>query len=325
MRVLVTGGCGFLGRGILRRNRRDNLGWEITVLNRDEAKQIKVRAQYPEAHFVKADVSSPPDYLANIFLGHDVVIHAGANKLVDVGERSVLELIKNNVEGSRNVALAAVIAGVRQVIGISSDKAVQPVNTYGMTKSLMERIFQEADTLSQTQFVCARYGNVVGSTISIVLYFQEQLGRLGHILVTNPEMTRFYMGVDEAIDAILYSMDKADRGSVVIPKMQSMSVADVARLVLNVPEEFPLQPSVDSGVMKVIGARPGEKLHESLLHTQESVRVIENQVHQSYYELRPSIEGAQRNCEFEITSDKPPLGKMKRQLMLDLIKDAATI
>lgn len=312
-----------MGRGILRRNRRDNLGWDVTVLNRDEAKQVKVKAQYPEAHFIRADVSAPVDYLANIFRGHDLIIHAGANKLVDIGERSVLELIKNNVEGSRNVALAAIVAGVPQVIGISSDKAVQPVNTYGMTKAIMERIFQECDGLSDTQFTCARYGNVVGSTISIVLYFQEQLKELGYIKVTNPEMTRFYMGVDEAIDAILYAKDWAQRGSVVIPKMQSMSVAEVARIVLDLPQGSEI--SKNTSKVQIVGSRPGEKLHESLLHLQESVRVLPNQIHGNYFELRPSIEAAVSECAFEITSDNPPLGSMPRERMLALIEDAATV
>lgn len=324
MRICVTGGSGYLGRGILRRARSDELGWEITVLNRDEAKQVRVRARYPEAHYIRADVSDPVEYLANIFTGHDVIIHAGANKLVDIGERSVLELIRNNVEGSRNVALAAVVAGVSQVIGISSDKAVQPVNTYGMTKSIMERIFQECDSLSpNTQFVCARYGNVVGSTISILTYFKEQMEKQGYIQLTNPEMTRFYMGVDEAIDAILYSMNEAKRGSVVIPKMQSMSVADFARLFLDLPEGAEINENTPK--VKIIGNRPGEKLHESLLHFQESVRVLTEQKDDNYFELRPSIEPAVRDCPFEITSDKPPLGTMSRERMSALIEDSLDV
>lgn len=320
----MTGGSGFLGRGILRRNRRDNLGWDITVLNRDEAKQVRVKAQYPEAHFIKADVSTPVEYLANIFRGHDLIIHAAANKLVDIGERSVLELIRNNVEGSRNVALAAVVAGIPQVIGISSDKAVLPVNTYGMTKALMERIFQEADTLNpNTQFVCARYGNVVGSTISIFTYFTDQMKEFGHIKLTVPEMTRFYMGVDEAIGVILYSQKYAERGAVVIPPMQSMSVGDAARLFLDLPLGAPLD--CDRRI-DIIGPRPGEKLHESLLHEQESVRVITRQdVKGGYLELRPSIEGAQRKESFTITSDKAPLGSMPFERMKALIEDAATV
>lgn len=322
MKVLVTGGSGHLGRAILRRNRTDNLGWKITVLNRDESKQVRVQARFPEASFIRADVSAPVDYLANLFRGHDVVIHAAANKLVDIGERSVLELIRNNVEGSRNVALAAVVAGVQQVIGISSDKAVQSTNAYGMTKALMERIFQECDGLSDTQFICPRYGNVVGSTISIVTYFNEQLAKQGFIQVTNPEMTRFYMGADEAIDAILYSMNTAKRGAVVIPKMQAMSVADVARLVLDLPEGAEINEKTPK--VKIVGNRPGEKLHESLLHEQESVRV--NWTGGNYYELRPSIEGDQGHCDpFAITSEFPPLGIMSRERMTTLIEDAAEV
>lgn len=322
-KVLITGGCGFLGRGLMRRNRVDNLGWSITAMNRDEAKQIRVRAQFPETHFIKADVSAPVDYLVNIFSGYDVIIHAGANKLVDVGERSAFEVFKNNGEGSRNVAIAAIAAGVRQVIGISSDKAVQPVSTYGNSKMMMERLFQEADTLSQTQFTCPRYGNVVGSTISIFTYFAEQMAKEGYIRLTVPEMTRFYMSVDEAIDAILFSYHYAQRGSVVIPPMQSMSVGDAARLFLDLPPDYCLD--LDKRV-HIVGPRPGEKLHESLLHEQESVRVHTRQdVSGGYWELRPSIEGDQGTVPFTITSDKAPLGPMPFERMRALVEEAKTI
>lgn len=319
MKVLVTGGAGFLGRGIMRRARRDHWDWELAILSRDEAKHIRINGRYPEVKTIKGDVSDDVDYLARLLYGYDVVIHAAANKLVDVGERSAFEVVKNNVFGSEHLARAAIKAGVKQVIGISSDKAVQPVNTYGMSKAIMERLFQEADTLSETEFICARYGNVIGSTISIVLYFQEQLAKHGHVLITNPTMTRFYMGVDEAIDAILYSMRFAQSGSVVIPKMHAMSVADVARLVLG------LEPGVDISFdprVAIVGERPGEKLHESLLHLQESVRIKPH--FNEFLELRPTVEKGKHE-PFEITSDKPPLGWLSFNEMKDLIADAEQV
>jgi len=321
MKVLLTGGNGFLGRGFMRRAAREAWNWEITTLSRDESKMIRTKGLYSNVNTVKGDVSDDIDYLARLLHGFDVVIHAAANKLVDVGEHSAFEVVKNNIIGSEHLAKAAIRAGVRQVIGISSDKAVQPVNTYGMSKAIMERLFQEADTLSDTQFTCARYGNVVGSTISIVLYFEEQLKNLGYIKITNPGMTRFYMGVDEAIDAVIHTLSFAKRGSVVIPKMRAMSVAAVARLVLNIPDNVEL---LSDPRVKVVGERPGEKLHESLLHFQESVRIWGRVEDQSYYELRPPIESP--TCEpFEITSDKPPLGWMHGEDMLALIRDAKTI
>jgi FlaA1/EpsC-like NDP-sugar epimerase len=319
-KVLITGGAGFLGRGFIRRAHREDWDWEITVFSRDESKHVRVMNRWPEVRIIKGDVTDDVADLARTFSGYDYVIHAGANKLVDRGEFSAFEVMRNNIVGSEHVALAAMRAGVERVIGISSDKAVQPVNTYGASKFLMERLFQEADTKGDTDFVCARYGNVVGSTISIVLYFREQLAKEGKIKITVPEMTRFYMGVDEAIDAVLYSLDTALPGAVVIPAMMAMTVADVARLVLG------LQPNDDMTDMKrveITGPRPGEKMHESLCHQQESVR-LDNGSGSTYWELRPSIEGG-HHPTFEITSERPPLGWMPYARMEALIEDAATL
>lgn len=320
-KVLITGGNGFLGRGILRRAHNEEWDWQITTMSRDEAKIIRVNGLFPEARTIKGDVSDDVDYLARLFDGQDIIIHAGSNKLVDVGERSAFEIVRNNIVGSEHVAKAAIKAGVRQVIGISSDKAVQPVNVYGMSKAIMERVFQEADGLSETQFTCARYGNVVGSTISIVLYFEDQLEKLGHIKVTNPVMTRFYMGIDEAIAIILHTLNYAQRGSVVIAKMQSMSVADVARLVLKLEPTDDIERDMR---VRIVGERPGEKLHESLLHMQESVRVLPtmSDLEAQYYELRPATEPFSRETHFQITSDCPPLGWMDYDRMRYLIEDA---
>lgn len=321
MKVLITGGNGFLGRGLLRRATKEHWDWDITTLSRDESKQIKVNSMFPNVKTVKGDVSDDVDYLARLLYGFDIVIHAGANKLVDVGERSAFEVVKNNIVGSEHLAKAAIKAGVKKVVGVSSDKAVQPVNTYGMSKAVMERIFQEADTLSDTEFTCARYGNVVGSTISIVGYFENQLRDDGYIKVTDPNMTRFYMGVDEGIDAVMHAIEYAQRGSVVIPLMMSMSVRNVACLVLGLPldTDFKGDKRVD-----IVGPRPGEKLHECLLHEQESVRISNRIEDQSYYELRPPVEKG--CCEpFEITSDKPPLGQMPFTRMRELIEDAKTV
>lgn len=323
-RVCITGGNGFLGRGILRRARAEEWDWKITTMSRDESKILRVAGLYPEVTTIKGDVSDDVDYLSRLFSGQDIIIHAGSNKLVDVGERSAFEIVRNNVVGSEHVARAAIKAGVRQIIGISSDKAVQPVNVYGMSKAIMERVFQEADGLSDTQFTCARYGNVVGSTMSIVLFFEEQLSKLGFLKVTNPDMTRFYMGVDEAIDIILHTLNCSPRGSVAIAKMQSMSVSDVARLVLNLKTDADIR--MDHRV-RIVGERPGEKLHESLLHKQESVRVLPtgDDMKAEYFELRPATEPASRSVPFEITSDHPPNGPMPYQRMRFLIEDSRLV
>lgn len=326
MNVLITGGAGFLGRGIIRRAHANNWDWNITVFSRDEAKHVKVKSRWPDVRIIRGDVTEPVEQLVRAFTGHDLIIHAGANKLIDIGELHAMEVVRNNVFGSYNVAQAAAIAGVPQVIGISTDKAVQPVNTYGMTKAIMERLFQEANTWSDTtQFKLARYGNVVGSTISVILYFQEQLQHFGYIKLTNPEMTRFYMGVDEAIDVILHTMDKALAGSVVIPKMKAMSLVDTAKLVLGLPRSMSKEALLADKRVHVVGARPGEKVHEHLIHRQESVRVLSDQALQDqYFELRPVGE-IHYDDEFEVTSADPLGGWMEFDEMKALIQDAANV
>lgn len=323
VRVLCTGGAGFLGRGILAAIERGDLDFDITVLSRDESKHIRVRERFPFARIIRGDVTEDVDQLARIFTGHDMVIHAGANKLIDIGEYNAREVVRNNVIGSEHVADAAMRASVKRVVGISTDKAVQPANVYGASKMIMERIFQNADEQSSTEFTCARYGNVVGSTISVVLYFRDQLAKDGAIQLTDPNMTRFYMGVDEAIEAIQAAM-ACERGSIVIPKMHGMRLPDVARIALGLQPDEPLPDDK----VRVVGPRAGEKIHESLLHMQESVRVkpnfgIEGRSDEDarYFELRP-VGVTLRDVPFEIMSDKPPLGWMPFDRMLALIEEA---
>lgn len=333
LKVAITGGAGYLGRGFLRRIHTGGLDWSPTVISRDEAKHSRVLARYPGTRIVRADVSESVDNLTRIFTGHDIVIHAAANKLVDIGELHAWEVVKNNIIGSRNVAEAAARAGVGQVIGISSDKAVQPVNVYGMTKSVMERLFQEADSWGDTQFTCARYGNVVGSTISIATYFREQLERDGFIQVTNPAMSRYYFGVDSAIDLVVWTLTYAQRGSVAIPSdMKAMTVADFAAVALEKTWKDAAEMADDPQVY-VIGERPGEKLHEALLHEQESVRVLPygswtgfpGEVHQPY-QLRPPGEVVrQRSNAFSLSSACPSGGWMTGPEMLALVQDSLSV
>lgn len=321
LKVAILGGAGYLGRGFLRRIQAEGLPWDPTVISRDESKHSRVLARYPGTRIIRADVSESVDNLTRIFTGHDIVIHAAANKLVDIGELHAWEVVKNNIVGSMNVAQAAHRAGVGQVIGISSDKAVQPVNVYGMTKSVMERLFQEADSWGDTQFTCARYGNVVGSTISIATYFREQLERDGFIQVTNPAMSRYYFGVDSAIDLVVSTLNSARRGSVAIPrKMQAMTVADFAAVAL----DRPFDPK--DAKVKIVGERPGEKLHEALLHEQESVRVLLGDGGQGFYELRPPGEiHRTREDAFSLSSACPSGGWMTGPEMLALVQDSLSV
>ncbi|GAG09201.1 unnamed protein product, partial [marine sediment metagenome] len=198
-KVLVTGGAGFLGRGILRRVERGGLDWEITVYSRDETKQDECRRRYPFARHVLGDVKDA-DRLRVAMMGHDVVIHAAAMKYIPEAEVNASECVSVNVGGTQAMMRAADAAAVHRVVGISTDKAVQPVNVYGCSKMAMERLFADtAQFEGGPDFVCVRYGNVVGSTGSVIPLFRRQVEELGRVRITNPDMTRFWMSVDEAI------------------------------------------------------------------------------------------------------------------------------
>ena len=259
-KVLVTGGAGFLGRGILQRVSKASLDWDVTVYSRGENKQYLCSLRYPSARYILGDVRDV-DRLADVMVGHDFVIHAAAVKFIDRAELNAAEALSVNFGGSQAVVAAAKAAGVRRVVGISTDKAVQPVNTYGCSKMAMERLFAEAST-PHTQFNCVRYGNVVGSTGSVIPYFQRQAAEEGRVTVTDPKMTRFWLGVDEGVDLVLAALASEHPGSIMIPLVRSMTMANVVEAVA---------PGVP---VEIIGTRPGEKIHERLLHYEESVRVL---------------------------------------------------
>src|SRR6266542_5461518 len=173
-RVLITGGAGFLGRGIMRHAKRNGSRAEFTIFSRGEQNQALCRQRFPKANYVLGDVCDV-DRLALTMLGHDIVIHAAALKFIPEGEFNASECVRVNIDGARSVVAAARMAGVSRVVGISTDKAAQPVNIYGMTKAVMERLFAEAAAAAgRTIFTTCRYGNVIGSTGSVVPMMMKQ-------------------------------------------------------------------------------------------------------------------------------------------------------
>ena len=269
-KVLITGGAGFLGRGIIHRACQENWPCDFTVLSRDEEKQVKLQHRYPYVRCVLGDVKDQ-DRLESTFTGHDLIIHAAAMKYIPEAEYNVDECIVVNVEGSRNVARAAIKAGVKTVIGISTDKAVLPVNSYGMTKALMERLYAQLDSKT-TRFKVVRYGNVIGSTGSVIPLFLQQKEELGKVLVTNEHMTRFWLTINEAVDLVLQAYREESIGAMVVPRCGAMKIVDLARLI------------ADGSPIEIIGSRPGEKLHERLVDYTEAVRCVGKG---SYYLLYP--------------------------------------
>jgi UDP-N-acetylglucosamine 4,6-dehydratase len=259
MNVFLTGGAGFLGRAYLRWAKQERPDWHFTVFSRDEGKHARCRRDFPKVRYLIGDVR---DYNCVEFAmaGHDVVIHMAAFKYVPQAETNVVECHEINVLGSLNVARAATRNGVKRVIGISTDKACEPINVYGITKLLMEKMFQELN--GTTQFNLVRYGNVVSSTGSAIPLFKKQLEHDGFISLTDPDMTRFWLRVEEAVELINLALKEKRGGTVLIPRLPSISMADVARIAL----DGHYDPQCDEGPpIKIIGQRFGEKQHESLL------------------------------------------------------------
>ncbi len=264
--IFVTGGAGFLGRAILRDARDRHPDWRFTIYSRDEGKQAPVRAEFPQHNFILGDVRDL-DHLTVSMTGHDMVIHAAAFKYVPQAETQVGQAVAVNINGSQNVATAAMRARVERVVGISSDKACRAINVYGLTKRVMERLFQEADTLTDTAFYCVRYGNVIGSTGSVIPMFIRQ-AREGRITLTNPNMTRFWLSIDRAVALIVLAMEDytyaghAGRGSILVPRLGATDMETVSKACA-------LAAGVPQPKFKTIGHRHGEKVDEDLLAPEE--------------------------------------------------------
>lgn len=295
MKVFVTGGSGFLGRGILSYIRQRSLQHEITIYSRDEWKQFEVKRRFPEVRCILGDIKDF-ERLRAAMLGHDLVIHAGAVKFIPEAEQNVLETIAVNVEGSRNVAVAAVAADVPTVVGVSTDKACSPVNTYGATKLLMERMFAEANRWGSTRFVCVRYGNVIGSTGSVIPVFMQQLKDYNEIRLTDGRMTRFWLPINSAVQLVFDAAENAKyiAGSVLIDACPAMTIRDLALAVATAEGRQGNYDIVESGI------RPGEKLHESLYSEQEFPRVYGSVYGPGRFKLDPAT-AAPRDKENKFT------------------------
>jgi UDP-N-acetylglucosamine 4,6-dehydratase/5-epimerase len=256
--ILITGGAGFLGRGIMK------YGPDVqyVVYSRDETKQDICKRMYPRAEYVLGDIEDPVrlDYAVKRY--HvDTIIHAAAIKYIPEAELNVNEAIAVNVDGARVVCEIAVENGVERVVGISTDKAVMPVNVYGATKMLLERLFAEWANVGY--FTLTRYGNVVGSTGSVIPLFERQLAQTGVLTLTNKNMTRFWLSIKQAVELVELALT-APNGHIVVPYASAMTMGHLAETLAGT-----------RGRIDVIGTRPGEKQHEDMVQPYESIRVID--------------------------------------------------
>lgn len=278
-KIFITGGTGFLGRGIIRHAQRAGWDAEFTVYSRDEWKQAQLKKRYADrVRCVLGDICDN-NRLALAMQGHDTVIHTAALKFIPEGERDASEFVRVNIDGSRSVIDAAHVAGVKTAVLISTDKAPQPINTYGMTKAIMERFVHETFGLEQafgTKYVACRYGNVIGSTGSIWPVWKEAQASHGLLHVTDPEMTRYFMSIDDAVRLIVAST-RALGGTVVLPEPSAAVIGDVAKACA---AELHLD-------LNVVGPRPGEKKHEQMISGAEVARVAN--FHDNYFMLLPPV------------------------------------
>jgi UDP-N-acetylglucosamine 4,6-dehydratase len=266
--ILLTGGTGSFGYAFVERLRAEHDDLTIRVYSRDELKQSEMKARFGDAQvrYMLGDIRNRAR-MARACQGVDVVVHAAAMKQVPACEYNPFEAVQTNVLGAQHVVDCAIDAGVKQVVALSTDKAVNPVNLYGATKLCEEKIVIQGNAYAaafDTRLSCVRYGNVVGSRGSVVPLFKEQR-KTGRLTLTDERMTRFWITLPEAVDLVLFAMDNAKGGEIFIPKIPSMKMTDLAEA---------MAPGVP---VEVIGIRPGEKLHEVLLTDDEARHAIETE------------------------------------------------
>ena len=265
--ILVTGGTGSFGKNFVEIMLREFRPKKLIIFSRDELKQHEMRASgfdHPSLRYFLGDVRDP-DRLNRALAGVSLVVHAAALKQVPACEYNPFEAIQTNIMGGRHVIDAAINQGVRRILALSTDKAVNPINLYGATKLCAEKMFVQANAYSgsqDTRFSCARYGNVVGSRGSVIPVFQEQR-KHGKITVTDPRMTRFWITLEQGVKFVVRCLEQMHGGEIFVPKIPSMRLVDMA---LTVAPECEVE---------YIGIRPGEKLHEALLSEDEARHAVE--------------------------------------------------
>ncbi|MGB3700708.1 MAG: UDP-N-acetylglucosamine 4,6-dehydratase (inverting) [Anaerolineales bacterium] len=275
--VLVTGGTGSFGRKFVEIMLRDYKPAKLIIFSRDELKQHEMRISgfdHVDLRYFIGDVRDL-GRLHRAMQGVDIVVHAAALKQVPACEYNPMEAIKTNILGSSNVIESALDSGVSKVMALSTDKAVNPINLYGATKLAAEKLFVQSNAYAggtATRYSCVRYGNVVGSRGSVIPVFIMQRDQK-KLTLTDERMTRFWLTLDQGVKFVIRCIEQMQGGEVFVPKIPSMKVVDIARVIA---------PDAD---FEEIGIRPGEKLHEVLIHEDEARATVELE---EMYVVQPS-------------------------------------
>lgn len=275
--VLITGGTGSFGKAFVRHVLEHHYVKRLVVYSRDELKQFEMANELnaPNVRYFIGDVRDV-GRLERALNGIDTVIHAAAMKQVVASEYNPIECIMTNVMGAENIINACINAGVRQVIALSTDKAVNPINLYGASKLCSDKLFVAANNIAGKggcRFSVVRYGNVIGSRGSVVPVFRKQMAG-GKLSITDPRMTRFWLTIDQGVAFVIRAMSMMQGGEVFVPKIPSMHITDLATA---------MAPDCEQ---EITGIRPGEKLHEIMIPVDEARQTLE---FDDFYVIRPGF------------------------------------
>ncbi len=279
--ILITGGTGSFGKQFIKTilERYPSVK-KIIIFSRDELKQFELRQQYPRQDFpqIRFFIGDVRDQnrMIQACEGVDVIIHAAAMKQVDTAEYNPTECIRTNIDGAENVIHAALQCGVKDVVALSTDKACAPINLYGATKLASDKLFTAANNIKGSRdirFSVVRYGNVMGSRGSVIPFFLSKRSE-GVLPITHPEMTRFNISLQDGVNMVMYALQNHLGGEIFVPKIPSYKIMDIAEAVA---------PECE---IKVVGVRPGEKLHEEMITDTDSLNTIDLG---EYYAILPSV------------------------------------
>lgn len=295
--ILVTGGTGSFGQRLVETLLQRFEPKRVVVFSRDELKQSIMaqselaRANSTRLRFFLGDVRDAPR-VRRAMEGIDTVVHAAALKQVPAGEYNPQEFVKTNIGGAQNVIDAALDVGVKRVVALSTDKAAAPVNLYGATKLVSDKLFVSANNIKGPRDLCfsvVRYGNVMGSRGSVIPFFLER-ARSGELPITDPSMTRFNISLDEGVDLVLWALEHGRGGEIFVPKIPSYRIIDVAEAI------------APSAKHPIVGIRPGEKRHEEMITSSDSNSTIDLGPH---YAILPSGDEARHRRYIEATGAQP--------------------
>jgi len=276
--ILVTGGTGSFGNTFIPMTLARCNPTRVVVYSRDEMKQWEMAMRFrsdPRVRFIIGDVRDK-DRLTRALDGIDYVVHAAATKIVPTAEYNPFECVKTNINGAMNIIDASIDRGVKRVVALSTDKASNPINLYGATKLASDKLFVAANSVADTNatsFSVVRYGNVMGSRGSVIPFFSS-LAATGELPITDPRMTRFMITLEQAVELVWHAFDDMKGGEIYVRKIPSMSILDIARAV------------APAAAHRVTGIRPGEKIHEQMIGSEDAPHTFE---YADHYKILPAI------------------------------------